>query len=45
MLQYALVLDGIQVMVGNIFNIAKINTVLCMFTATLYLSDSEYMTG
>ena len=45
MLQYALVLDVIQVMVGTIFNLAKINTVSCMFTATLYFSDSEYMTG
>ena len=30
-------------MVGTIFNLAKVNTVPCMFTATLSLSDSEYM--
>ena len=30
-------------MVGIIFNLAMVNAVLCMFTASL--SDSEYMTG
>ena len=40
MLQYALALDVIQVLDGrNLFNLAKVNTVPCMFTATLSLSQ------
>ena len=40
MLQYALVLDVIQVLDGwlrIIFNLAKVNTVPCMITATPFL--------
>ena len=42
MLQYALALGVIQVlMVGTIFNLAKLNTVPYMFTATLSRTASR----
>ena len=42
MVQYVLALDVIKfLMVGTFFNLAKVNTVPCTFTATLSLSDSE----
>ena len=41
MLQYALALDVIQVLDGrNFFNLSKVSTVPCMFTAVLSLSLS-----